>query len=260
MSSTPEPRDVDIDHVSERLTKGEVKELKLLYHHYFKKCKMQEWSRVGYNRTKILLDYGSILVAAAGVIGGGVTANIPVITAVAVAGLVVNRAAKALDLDRKVEQHSIAYNHYKDLVIKLKSYIRGAKFNEEDLISYMSTTDKLVGESTPITKEKYRVRYDKTYQKYNGDSTESEGENIKVESKKKAKLKPLNFEEERNTRRSILNRVNSAVRRKARGSADFTSDELGKLGGVHRQAPRRGVRRTSSAPTIASVMSEIIKD
>lgn len=253
-------RTVDIDHVSGKLSKEKIKELKLLYHHYFKKCKLQEWSRVRCGRIRRALDFGSLAVTAAGVIGGTVTANILIVAIVSTAGLVINGSSKLMNLKETEEAHANAHGLYLDLVIRLKSYLRGIEFTEAELMIDMATMDRLVGKSTPITKEKYSVRYDRKYEGYNSEDDE---EDSPLASRKKGKSHPLDYEPKKaKNARDVFDRIGGVLRGSARRDANSTSegasseDVVGEL-----RAPQSvtGVRRTSSAPTFASVMSELIE-
>lgn len=224
MEVRKQSRSVDIDHVSETLSDSKVKELKLLYHHYFKKAKLQEWSRVKCRRIRRVLDFGSLAVTAAGVVGGAITANILIVAIVSTAGLIINGSSKLLNLKETEEAHANAHSLYLDLVIRLKSYLRGVEYSERELMIDMATMDRLVGKSTPITKEKYSLKYDEKYEGYSSENNE-------LAQKKEGKISPLSCEPKKGSR--LLKSIES-LRKASKKPANH--------------APVAVVRRSTSTP------------
>ena len=105
------------------------------------------------HRKRIALDFGSLAVAAAGVIVGAATMNVIVLAAISGAGLLFNGSVKTLSLQNKEVTFQNACKIYSELLVRLKSHLRGIRFERAVLVSDMDLLKEMVLLKTPPVKQ-----------------------------------------------------------------------------------------------------------
>ena len=118
--------------------------------------KLYEWSY----QAVLALDFGSLGVAAAGVIVGAANMNMIVLSVVSGASLIVNGCSKLVDLKDRESSLQYACKIHSELLIRIKSYLRGITYSQEVLVSDMALIDEMIARNTQHVKQKYKNRYD----------------------------------------------------------------------------------------------------
>ena len=52
---------------------------------------------------------------------------------------------------------------HSEMLVRIKSYLRGITYSKEVLVSDMALTDEMIARKTPSVKQKYKNRYDRIY-------------------------------------------------------------------------------------------------
>ena len=151
---------VDFNHIDKKLDEGDIEQLKLWNQYYHRLTKLYEWSYRSVKRKRIILDFGSLSVTAIGIVAGAVTMNVIILAVISGTGLIVNGSAKLLDLKEKESTYRNAYKIYSELLIRIRSYLRGISYTPEVLISDIALLDEMVTRDTPHIKQKHKNRHD----------------------------------------------------------------------------------------------------
>lgn len=159
----PKKSVIRFDNIQNRLTDEDEKQLKVMYVYYHRLMTLYKWSYRSVKRKRVALDFGSLSLAAIGVVVGSATLNVLVLAVISGTGLILNGTAKLLDLKEKESAYLNAYKIYTDLLIRILSYLRGIPYVVEVLVSDMALLDELISRDTPYIKRKHKVRYDKTH-------------------------------------------------------------------------------------------------
>ena len=115
-----------------------------------------------YNRINIAINVTSISLVVAGTIAGGVTANPIVLGLLPGAGLVLKTLSEVKKVKPKISVLENGVKTYEKVLIDLRSYMRGQKFNHENFIFRMNFVDSEIVDlySIPLG---IRKRYKKKF-------------------------------------------------------------------------------------------------
>ena len=148
----------EFNHIDKSISEPDIKTLKDFYSHYHKKY----WCfKRSYKRHKLLDEsfvISGICLVAVGTVAGGVTLD-PVILG---AGVVVAGIGKKKNYKRKIEMSRIAFTTYENVLVKLRSALRGDSFNKQEFIERMKLIDEMIIDQTPIA-DRFAERYNKMF-------------------------------------------------------------------------------------------------
>lgn len=87
----------------------------------------------------------------------------PLVSVLSVASIVSIGVQKGLKIDQKIERSLLIFNMYNEMLIKLRFYIRGTKYNKNDLLSEINQMELFVNDlgviPLPRCEKKYRKKY-----------------------------------------------------------------------------------------------------
>ena len=89
--------------------------------------------------------------------------NVILLAAISGAGLLFNGSVKTLSLQNKEVTFQNACKIYSELLVRLKSHLRGIRFERAVLVSDMDLLKEMVLLKTPTVKQKFKTRNDGRY-------------------------------------------------------------------------------------------------
>ena len=87
---------------------------------------------------------GSIGLVAIGTIAGAITLNFIVLGVISGFGVIFSTFAEAKNYKQKIKMCKFAYTTYEKILIDLRSYLRGVKFNEEQFFTEIRLIDQMI--------------------------------------------------------------------------------------------------------------------
>ena len=136
---------ISFNHRSEKLTNEEIEKYKKLYEHYHRLFACYRWK------------YKSM-----GTIVGAVTVNPIILGSIAGPGILMQTYLTKADMPNTVNQCKFAYTTYQKTLTELRSYLRGAPYDETVFISNMKgIDDTVIDMCSPVVNlyEKYSKKY-----------------------------------------------------------------------------------------------------
>ena len=149
------------NHISERLTKDQVNELKSYYSTYHRKCWAYKKAMKRFKKMKLAGNILSILFATGGIASAIATGGIALV-AVTSATPLIQLWMSHQSLDMKIQNCTYAYQSYNHLLIQIKDALRSGDFNKEELFNSMNNVDNYVTDNSPIV-DKYYKDYSKKF-------------------------------------------------------------------------------------------------
>ena len=146
------------NHISDKLTKDQIKELKAYYHAYHRKCWVYKQAVKRFKKWKLLGNSLSIVFASGGLASSLATGGISLI-AISTAALLIQSWMKHKNLDLKIQNCTYAYQSYQHLLNTLKNTMRSGDINPSYIHVTMKNIDDYVTDITPIV-DKYLLKYD----------------------------------------------------------------------------------------------------
>ena len=97
-----------------------------------------------------------------GTITGGISLNPIILGVVNGAGIVVTKFGKMKNYKKKIETTRIAFTTYENVLVELRSTLRGDEFNENEFIDKREIMDEMITDQTPLD-DRFSKRYNKKY-------------------------------------------------------------------------------------------------
>ena len=151
----------DWNHISDKLTDGQIMELKAYYHSYHRKCWAYKQAVRRFKKWKLLGNSLSIIFASGGLASSLATGGISLIT-ITTASLLIQGWMKHKNLDLKIQNCIYAYQSYQHLLTAIKDTMRGGDFNQSSIHVKMKNIDDYVTDNNPIV-NKYLLKYDEKF-------------------------------------------------------------------------------------------------
>ena len=151
----------DWNHISDKLTEEQIKELKMYYQTYHKKCWGYKQAMKRFKMWNLIGDSLSIVFASGGLASSLATGGTSLIVISAVA-LLIQGWMKHKDLDLKIQNCLFAYQSYQHLLIAIKDMMRSGEYQQNNLLSIMKNIDDFISDTSPVV-DKYLLQYDKKF-------------------------------------------------------------------------------------------------
>ena len=151
----------DWNHISNKLTEEQIKELKAYYYTYHRKCWSYKQAAKDLKKWKLLGNSLSIVFASGGLATSLATGGTSLI-AISTLALLIQGWMKHKDLDLKIQNCQYAFQSYNHLLIMIKDAMRSGNFNKDTLINSMNNVDNYVADNSPIV-DKYFKKYNEKY-------------------------------------------------------------------------------------------------
>ena len=151
----------DWNHISDKLTKDQIEELKAYYHTYHRKCWAYKQAVKRFKKWKLLGNSLSIVFASGGLASSLATGGTSLI-AISTAALLIQGWMKHKDLDLKIQNCIYAYQSYQHLLNAIKDTMRCGDFKPSCIHITMRNIDDYVTDNSPIV-DKFLLKYDKKF-------------------------------------------------------------------------------------------------
>ena len=149
------------NHISERLTKDQIDELKSYYSTYHKKCWAYKKAMKRFKNMKFGGNVLSLLFATGGIASAIATGGLALV-AVTSASPLIHLWMSHQSLDMKIQNCTYAYQSYNHLLIQIKDALRSGDFNRDELFNSMNNIDCYVTDNSPVI-DKYLLKYNKSF-------------------------------------------------------------------------------------------------
>ena len=153
---------IDFNHISNRLSKEEIDELKAYYMSYHKKMWMY---KSAYKRLKKWEFAGNIssIVFATGGIASSIATSGASLLAISSVSVVIQAYMKHKNIEIRLYQCQYAFQTYGHLLNEIKEIMRNGHFDRDDLTNKLTQNDDFILDNSPIV-DKWGDKYDKKYQ------------------------------------------------------------------------------------------------
>ena len=140
----------EFNRIDKSLSESDIKTLKDFYKHYHKKywCFKKSYKR--YKLVDETVVISGIFLLAIGTTVGGITLNPAILGVVNGAGVTVAGIGKIKNYKKKIKMSQIAYTTYEKVLVKLRSALRGDKFNKTEFIEKMKLKYEMIIDQTPL--------------------------------------------------------------------------------------------------------------
>ena len=151
----------DWNHISNKLTEEQIKEIKAYYYTYHRKCWAYKQAVKHLKKWKLLGHSPSIVFASGGLASSLATGGISLI-AISTLALLIQGWMKHKDLDLNIQNCLYAYQSYQHLLNTIKDMMRSGVFEPFYLHITIRNIDDYVADNSPIV-DKYLSRYDEKF-------------------------------------------------------------------------------------------------
>ena len=151
----------DWNHISNKLTEEQIKEIKAYYYTYHRKCWAYKQAAKDLKKWKLLGHSLSIIFASGGLASSLATGGISLI-AISTLALVIQGWMKHKDLNLNIQNCLYAYQSYQHLLNTIKDTMRSGDFEPFYLHITIRNIDDYVADNSPIV-DKYLIRYDEKF-------------------------------------------------------------------------------------------------
>ena len=148
------------NHISDKLTKDEVDELKSYYRVYHRKCWAYKQAVKRFKKLKLLGNSLSVVFASSGLASSIVTGGISLVAISTVAVLIQGWMSQQ-NLDLKIQNSTYAHQSYQHLLNTIKDMLRSGEFNQSIYLT-MNNVDDIVTDLSPIV-DRFYSKYDKKF-------------------------------------------------------------------------------------------------
>ena len=155
---------VDFNHISKDIPSQDIDALIQYYKYYHKKLWCVKKCYKYYNKILRIISYLPLLMTSSGIISSGVSLN-PFLLIISGVGISLSTACKKVEprLATKKNSCQAASITYKKLLDQIRSYLRGIKYNMDDLIREFRIIDSMLTDILPMRVSKYEKNYQKKY-------------------------------------------------------------------------------------------------
>ena len=148
------------NHISDKLTKDEVDELKSYYSVYHRKCWAYKQAVKPFKKLNLLGNSASVLFASGGIASAVVSGGIALV-AISTVAVLLQGWMKHQNLDLKIHNCTYAHQSYQHLLNTIKDMLRSGEFNPSIYLT-MNNVDDIVTNLSPIV-DKFYSKYDKKF-------------------------------------------------------------------------------------------------
>lgn len=149
------------NHISEKLTDNQIKELKAYYATYHRKCWAYKQAAKRLKKWKLLGNSLSIVFATGGIASAIATSGVTLV-AVSTVSVLIQSWMKHKDLNLKIQNCIYAYQSYQHLLNAIKDTMRGGEFKRTCLHTTMNNIDNYTVDNSPFV-DKYLHKYDERF-------------------------------------------------------------------------------------------------
>ena len=149
------------NHISDKLNKAQIQELKEYYLVYHKKSWCYKQATKSFRRLKLIGNSLAILFASGGIVSSISTGGISLI-AISTGALLIQGWLQHQNLDLKIQNCLYASQSYMHILNTIKFILRTGEFDISNILITMKNTDDYISDNSPIV-DKYMVKYDKIF-------------------------------------------------------------------------------------------------
>ena len=121
---------MDFNHISKKLTEGQVTALRILYHTYHKQFWCYKKMFKKYRNLDLALKLSSVILTTTGAVIGSVTSNPILLGVVSSSGVLLQTITTQKNFSKKTEACRYAYQSYKKILNKIKLFLRSGDLDE----------------------------------------------------------------------------------------------------------------------------------
>ena len=151
----------DWNHISNKLTRSQIEELKSYYKTYHRKSWAFKMAAKRIKKWKLLGNSMSVIFASGGIVAAIPTGSISLV-AISTASIMIQTWMKHKKVDLKIHSCTFAYQNYEHLLNEIIDALRSGEFNRDDLLSKMNIIDNYIVDITPVV-DKYLKKYDNKF-------------------------------------------------------------------------------------------------
>ncbi len=153
---------VDFNHISKEIPKQDVDALMEYYKYYHRKLWCVKKCYKYYTKILRVISYLPLIMTSSGIISSGASLN-PLLLIISGVGVSLAAACKKVEprLETKKNACKTASITYKKLLDQIRSYLRGIKYDMDDLIREFRIIDSMLTDILPMRVSKYEKDYDK---------------------------------------------------------------------------------------------------
>lgn len=151
---------IDFNYISSKLSYTEKNMLKKYYSYYFKQEYVYRKSYKLYNAVNIALNTISALLVSSSIVA---VLTAPIAAVIAAGAIITTGINEGLKFKSKAETCLKVANFYKEILIDIRSYLRGDEFNTEQLIDELRIKEQLINSITCLPVNYYIKKFEKKY-------------------------------------------------------------------------------------------------
>ena len=148
------------NHISDKLTKEQVDELKAYYRVYHRKCWAYKQAVKRYKKLNLLGNSASVIFASGGIASAVVSGGVALV-AISTVAVLLQGWMKHQNLDLKIQNCTYAYQSYQHLLITIKDMLRSGDF-QQSIYDTLKNLDNHITDLSPIV-DKFLTKYDKKF-------------------------------------------------------------------------------------------------
>ena len=148
------------NHISDKLAKEQIDELKSYYRVYHRKCWAYKQAVKRFKKLNLLGNSMSVIFASSGLAASIATGSVSLV-AISTVSLLIQGWMRHQNLDLKIQNCTYAYQSYQHLLIAVKDMLRSGHF-ETSIYDMLKGIDDHVADVTPIV-DKFLVKYDEKF-------------------------------------------------------------------------------------------------
>ena len=146
------------NHISEKLNKNQIEELKSYYITYHRKCWAFKQAAKRFKKWKFLGDTLSVVFATGGIASAIATSGISLI-AISLTSVIIQGWMKHKNLDLKIQNCTYACRNCQRLLNAIEDVMKGGDFQSSYFHMMMNNIDNHVTDNSPIV-NKFLQKYD----------------------------------------------------------------------------------------------------
>ena len=154
-------RIIDFNHISDKLTEDQVRELRAYYCSYHRKCWAFKQATKRLKKYKLIGNSLSVIFAGSGVASAIATSGISLV-AISTVSLLIQGYMKHKNIDLRIQNWLYARQSYQHLIDTIKNNMRAGEFNIDSLHIMMNNIDSYVADNAPVI-DKFLQKYDKIF-------------------------------------------------------------------------------------------------
>ena len=124
----------DWNHMSVKLTKDQIEELKDYYKSYHKKCWAYKQAMKRFKTWKLIGNSLSVIFATGGLASSIATSGISLV-GISTAAILIRGWMKHKNLDLKIQNCLFAYQSYQHLLVAIKDMMRSGEYQQNNLLA-----------------------------------------------------------------------------------------------------------------------------